>query len=335
MKYRNDIDGLRAIAVIAVILFHLGFLPNGYLGVDIFFVISGFLITSIVYYEAKNNKFSTLKFYERRIRRIIPLLLVTTSFAFFLGLFLMLPDDLENLSQSVVASNLSVNNILMLITSSDYWAVRNEYKPLMHTWSLGIEEQFYLLYPLLFFVLRGKRLKYVFPTLIIFSLLSLIFFILPGNVASKFFLLQYRFFELSFGGISAIYFFKVKQIRKESIYLLYASTALLLLILVIPWGTNLFKVLVVAILTTVIISVGKYFYEDDKFITTVFRNNVFVFIGKISFSLIHVASNHFCVCTLQFCERNHYSSCSFIKHYYIIVIYYHLSPGRESLQEPQ
>ncbi|MGV4462924.1 acyltransferase family protein [Ornithobacterium rhinotracheale] len=138
MKYRIDIDGLRALAVISVIAFHFGFLPNGYLGVDIFFVISGFLITSIAYNEVQNDKFSVAKFYERRIRRIIPLLLVVTTISLFLGMLLMLPGDLENLAQAAVASNLSANNILMMITSSDYWNVTNEYKPLMHTWSLGI-----------------------------------------------------------------------------------------------------------------------------------------------------------------------------------------------------
>ncbi len=136
-KYRTDIDGLRAIAVISVILFHLGYLSNGYLGVDVFFVISGYLITGIVFNEVENNKFSILKFYERRIRRIIPLVLFTTSIAFIVGLIFMLPDDLENLCQSVVASNLSANNILMRITSSDYWAIKNDYKPLIQYLEFG------------------------------------------------------------------------------------------------------------------------------------------------------------------------------------------------------
>ena len=156
-KYRTDIDGLRAIAVISVILFHLKYISNGYLGVDVFFVISGYLITSIIYKEVESNSFSILKFYEKRIRRIIPLVLFTSFVAFILGLFFMLPDDLENLSQAVFASNFSVNNILMRITSSDYWAIKNDYKPLMHTWSLGIEEQFYLFYPFIFFFLKGKK----------------------------------------------------------------------------------------------------------------------------------------------------------------------------------
>ena len=169
--YRKDIDGLRAIAIIPVILFHLGYLANGYLGVDVFFVISGYLITGLVYNEVEENKFSILKFYERRIRRIFPLVLFTTAIAFILGLIFMLPDDLENLCQSVFASNFSANNILMKITSADYWAVKNDYKPLMHTWSLGIEEQFYMLYPLIFFFLKGDKKTFILPLLLFLSVL--------------------------------------------------------------------------------------------------------------------------------------------------------------------
>ena len=195
-KYRSDIDGLRAYAVIAVIIFHLGLLPNGYLGVDIFFVISGYLITSIVYKGLTNNNFSIWKFYESRIRRIIPLLLLITTISFLIGIFFMLPDDLENLAQSVVASNFSANNILMLITSSDYWATKNEYKPLMHTWSLGIEEQYYLIYPFLLLLVFKLRSNLVFHFLVLISLISIVLFIFYGNPASRFYLLQYRFSAL-------------------------------------------------------------------------------------------------------------------------------------------
>ena len=160
--YRTDIDGLRAIAVLSVILFHLGYLSNGFLGVDVFFVISGYLITGLVYKEVEHNKFSILRFYERRIRRIVPLVLFTTFTAFAIGMLVMLPNDLENLCQAVIASNLSANNILMFITSADYWALHNDYKPLMHTWSLGIEEQFYLLYPVILFFLKGDRKRFIF-----------------------------------------------------------------------------------------------------------------------------------------------------------------------------
>ena len=206
MKYRNDIDGLRALAVISVVLFHLGYFKNGYLGVDVFFVISGYLITRIIYTESLNNDFSIIRFYERRVRRIIPLVLFTTFVTFVIGLFIMLPSDLEDLSQSIITSNLSVNNILMYITSNDYWGGSNDFKPLLHTWSLGIEEQFYLIYPLIFIFFYGKRIKYILPILTILTLLSILAFSFQDIPSKKFYFLQYRFFELSIGGLASIYF---------------------------------------------------------------------------------------------------------------------------------
>ena len=167
--YRSDIDGLRAVAVISVILFHLGVLPNGYLGVDVFFVISGYLITGIIYQQKVNREFSVLKFYQKRIRRIVPLVLFITAITLSVGLLFMLPDDLENLCQNIIATNLSANNILSFITSSDYWAIKNEFRPLMHTWSLGVEEQFYLIFPILFVLIPSKRNKILLFGLIILS----------------------------------------------------------------------------------------------------------------------------------------------------------------------
>jgi len=286
--YRTDIDGLRAIAVISVILFHLGYLSNGYLGVDIFFVISGYLITGLVYNEVEENKFSVLKFYERRIRRIIPLVLFTTLIAFVLGLIFMLPDDLENLSQSVFASNFSANNILMKITSADYWAVKNDYKPLMHTWSLGIEEQFYLLYPVIFFFLKGDKKKFILPLLIILTMLSLMAFFKSTNISSKFYFLQYRFFELSIGGICAIYFSKRNPFinTSKSHYILYfLLIALVFLLFFNSISNNDIKVLTTTILTAGILVLGGLHFENNSLYRALISNKVFTGIGKISFSL--------------------------------------------------
>jgi peptidoglycan/LPS O-acetylase OafA/YrhL len=285
MKYRTDIDGLRAIAVISVIIFHLGFLPNGYLGVDIFFVISGFLITSIIYKEIIEKKFSILKFYERRVRRIIPLLLFVSATAFLTGIFLMLPDDLENLAQAVLASNFSVNNILMYLTSADYWATKNEYKPLMHTWSLGIEEQYYLIYPFLLLVISRIKISYIKILLSIITLVSILLFLFDGTSASRFYLLHFRFFELSIGGLAAILFYKTLEINSKWRYLYYSSLILLLLILISSFGSNQIKVILTTLLTVTILVIGKFFYQKDKFINILLQNKLVVYIGNISFSL--------------------------------------------------
>ncbi|WP_157975854.1 acyltransferase family protein [Lewinella sp. IMCC34191] len=287
MKYRTDIDGLRALAVVAVILFHLGFLPNGYLGVDVFFVISGYLITSIVYGKSEARKFSIIDFYERRIRRIIPLLLVVTTLALLLGLVVMLPDDLENLGQSVVASNVSANNILMYFTSADYWSVRNDYKPLMHTWSLGIEEQFYLLYPFIFFALGGPRLKYVKYVLLTLSIASLAAFLWQEDESAKFYFIQYRFFELAAGGLGAILFrksiFTHYGLGRYCLYGLLALTAAIMFLPVL--ATNESRVLATTGLSVALLVVGKQYFDTDKVYSWIMANPVMTFIGAISYSL--------------------------------------------------
>jgi peptidoglycan/LPS O-acetylase OafA/YrhL len=295
VNYRSDIDGLRAYAVISVILFHLGWFPNGYLGVDIFFVISGYLITKIVYSETEKNKFSILKFYERRIRRIIPLLLFTSFVALILGVLLMLPDDLENLAQSVIASNFSLNNILMYITSADYWAVANDYKPLMHTWSLGIEEQFYLLYPFLFFFLKGKRIRFILYVLIGLAIASLFLFFIQDNAASKFFFIQYRFFELATGGLCAIIFKNEKldgSGKGKILDKLYNSNFLLILILFLIFilisgnvFSNEMKVVAVTVITSLVLVLGEKGTKNSRIYHFIAASNPVVFVGKISFSL--------------------------------------------------
>ncbi len=202
--YRKDIDGLRAIAVVAVILYHFGLLPNGYLGVDVFFVISGYLITRLIVREVDDGTFSLGNFYTRRVRRILPLTLFVTLVALVGGLCVMLPDDLENLAQSVVATNLFGNNILLSITTRDYWDVVNDYKPLMHTWSLAVEEQYYLLYPpFLLLVVRSKR-KLLFPAVAALTLASVVLYFVPFEAHTKFYYLPFRLFELSLGGLVAI-----------------------------------------------------------------------------------------------------------------------------------
>jgi len=279
LKYRKDIDGLRSIAVLSVILFHLGYLPNGYLGVDIFFAISGYLITKIVYDEAIENRFSIVNFYLRRIRRIIPLIFFTSLVVLIVGIIVMLPEDLKNLSETVFATNFFANNICMLITSGDYWDVANEYKPMMHTWSLGVEEQFYIVFPVIFLICNGKRSKFILPILCVLTLLSLFFFCLSTDETSKFFLIQYRFFELSLGGLGAI-FFKDKIINTKYTFIL-SLTVLAFLGFDIPLNADL-KLLLVLFATIGLLIVGG---DRSKISLFLVQNKIMLHIGKISFSL--------------------------------------------------
>ena len=173
-RYRPEIDGLRAIAVIPVILFHAGFplFSGGFVGVDIFFVISGYLITTIILADLEAGQFSILNFYERRARRILPALyVVMASCVPFAWLWLM-PSDAKEFSNSVMAVLVFASNIFFW-RSNNYFDAGSDLKPLLHTWSLGVEEQFYVLFPI--FLMLAWRLgrKRIVGLLTIVALLSL------------------------------------------------------------------------------------------------------------------------------------------------------------------
>src|SRR6202011_5046855 len=159
-KYRPDIDGLRAIAVMLVVIFHAfpEAMPGGFIGVDIFFVISGFLITGIIVRELDQQRFSLLTFYNRRIRRIFPALIVVLGATLVLGWLWMLPAAYAQLSADVVASAAFSANFALL-WQSGYFDVESAKKPLLHLWSLGIEEQFYLFWPLVLLLAARLRLS--------------------------------------------------------------------------------------------------------------------------------------------------------------------------------
>src|ERR1700731_4012996 len=159
-RYRPDIDGLRAIAVMLVMNFHAfpEAMPGGFIGVDIFFVISGFLITGIIARELEQKRFSLLTFYGRRIRRIFPALIVGLCTTLVLGWLWMLAAAYAQLSADVFASAAFFSNIALLLQSG-YFDVESARKPLLHLWSLGIEEQFYLFWPLILMLAARLRLS--------------------------------------------------------------------------------------------------------------------------------------------------------------------------------
>lgn len=207
MRYRPEIDGLRAIAVIPVILFHAGFqlFSGGFIGVDIFFVISGYLITTILLTELEAGRFSLLHFYERRARRILPALyLVMASCLPFAWVWLM-PSDTKEFSKSVVAVLGFVSNIFFWL-QSDYFEA-TELKPLLHTWSLGVEEQFYVLFPVfLMFAWRwGRKRIIVLLTIAAFLSLALSEQVITRKPDAAFFLLPTRGWELAVGSLIAFY----------------------------------------------------------------------------------------------------------------------------------
>jgi peptidoglycan/LPS O-acetylase OafA/YrhL len=165
---------------------HLVEADGGFVGVDVFFVISGYLIASIIVEEMRGGRFSFGQFFERRARRIIPALYAVIIVTIPLGWLFMLPDNFENFGQSIVAT-VGVSNNILLFKTSGYWDLANEFKPLLHTWSLGVEEQFYLVFPLLLLALvpRGKRATaWVLAVVAVLSLVSAQWFVATKPLAA-------------------------------------------------------------------------------------------------------------------------------------------------------
>ncbi|MEP9347408.1 acyltransferase family protein [Xanthobacter sp. KR7-225] len=151
MRYRPDIDGLRTIAVLPVVFFHGGMISGGFVGVDVFFVISGYLITMILYEDARSGRLSIIRFYDRRIRRILPALFVVFGVTTLFALWLLTANDLVMYSRSLIAAVAFVSNIYFW-KANDYFADGGDPAPLLHTWSLGVEEQFYIFFPILIYL---------------------------------------------------------------------------------------------------------------------------------------------------------------------------------------
>ncbi len=160
LKYRADIDGLRAIAVLPVVLFHadFSFFSGGYVGVDIFFVISGFLISNILLADISKNEFSLISFYERRIRRILPALLFVLLITSLVTLFILLPSELDKYGKSLFAATFFYSNYFFMFDVG-YFNTSSEINPLLHTWSLSVEEQFYIIFPVFLFVISHLTKK--------------------------------------------------------------------------------------------------------------------------------------------------------------------------------
>ena len=207
MKYRRELDGLRSLAVLPVILFHAGvpLFQGGFVGVDVFFVISGYLITSIVLTETAEGRFSLATFYERRFRRILPALFFVMVCTAVMAYLWLMPAEMKAFSQSVSAVTLFGANLLFWWTSG-YFDAASELKPLLHTWSLGVEEQYYVFLPLVIMGLwRIGRSRSVFGVLAAASVLSFAasVWMVGSHQMAAFYLLPFRAWELLAGSLIA------------------------------------------------------------------------------------------------------------------------------------
>lgn len=208
MEYRKEIDGLRAIAVLPVILFHAGFniFKGGFVGVDIFFVISGYLITSIILVEKKAGVFSLAQFYERRARRILPALLFIMIVSIPFAWMWMWPVYMKEFSESLIAVSGFISNIFFW-KQSDYFAIVAELKPFLHTWSLAVEEQYYLLFPIFLLLILKWEKKWIISILTLVTMISLIIaqWGSHNRPAFTFYFLATRCWELLIGALVAFY----------------------------------------------------------------------------------------------------------------------------------
>lgn len=293
MKYRPEIDGLRAVAVLPVIFFHTGlsYFSGGYIGVDVFFVISGYLITTIILNDIEAGTFSIAKFYERRIRRILPALTVVLLVCLPFAYYWLMPTQLTEFSQSLIAVPLFASNILFWLKTG-YFETTSELKPLLHTWSLAVEEQYYLFFPLLLIFLSrfGKRIKLATLFIILIASILLAQLRIENHPESTFYLLPSRLWEILIGSFTAFYFFyKNREKPSKDIPLVLSQTLSVLGLCFILYSIFAFDektpfpsfyTLAPTLGTALII-----LFASNKTITGKFLSNkLFVGIGLISYS---------------------------------------------------
>lgn len=294
MEYRKEIDGLRAVAVIPVILFHAGFdlFSGGFVGVDIFFVISGYLITTVILAEKEKGSFSLINFYERRARRILPALFFVMLVCIPFAWFWLSPSDHKDFSQSLVSVSLFSSNILFW-QESGYFAAAAEMKPLLHTWSLAVEEQYYVLFPLFLMLVWRYRKRWIFGAIILLGVVSLLLaqWGAYNKPTATFFLLPTRAWELMIGASAAFYILygedHVAWLTKNKFLNEMFGLLGVILIFISVFVFNKYTPFpsAYALIPTIGTALIILFSSKDTFVGRALGRNLLVGVGLLSYSL--------------------------------------------------
>jgi peptidoglycan/LPS O-acetylase OafA/YrhL len=288
VTYRADIDGFRSIAVLLVIFFHfeLGSLSGGFIGVDIFFVLSGYLISSIVFEQLKTGSFSFSGFYFRRIRRLFPVYVVVMLATFAVAYWIMLPQDFREFGKTLIASTLYISNILFYL-GSGYFDTGAHLKPLLHTWSLSVEEQFYFVFPFVAWLLVKIQTRYLFQVFLALTIASFIAatYYIKLDENAVFFLYPFRAWEMFLGTLIAL---KPLPISRSSTLRHFSAGAGLICIAVPAVyydSSTLFPglaALAPCLGAMLIIDSAR---THSTWLSVLLSTRPFVYIGKISYSL--------------------------------------------------
>ncbi|MBV2402347.1 acyltransferase family protein [Escherichia coli] len=283
LKYRADIDGLRAIAVLLVVLYHAGFkIPGGFVGVDVFFVISGFLITTIIDREIREELFSYRAFYLRRIKRLIPALFFMIVVVSAYCSYYLLPDDLISYSKTAILSMLGVSNFYFYANTNYFDS--SAFEPLLHTWSLAVEEQYYIIWPALLILLYKSSkasIKTFSMSILFFGSITLSWYYVYQDKNLAYMMLPFRFFELMAGALTAINFRTFHSIANNN-QLLSLTGALLIFLSAFYISDSSFFPGILAL--PVVIGSCLIIVVDKGVVSKFLSIPPIVYIGKISYS---------------------------------------------------
>jgi len=287
-EYRADIDGLRAIAVLSVIIFHISeyYLPGGFLGVDIFFIISGYLITKIVYTEIKSKQFSFSNFYQRRMKRILPAFFFMVILTIITGYYILLPYQYLKLGISAASTLLFISNMQYSFRAGDYFANESGEWPLLHTWSLAVEEQYYFILPLmLMFFINNFNKK----TLVILGGIAFISFALASYGAAtlefakmSYYSLPTRMGELLIGSFLAVYMYNNTSFKVTNSRVTVLALFVILISLFFVNSNMVFPgflALPIGVATALLIA------SEGTYVNKLLSNKLLVYIGLMSYSL--------------------------------------------------